>query len=113
MAELVRDYHDNLQTGNRDEKSQEELELRISIILDKIPNAQMLMDPDTSTLSRNITKDQVQKALHITKHKSATGLDGCPYELWKTLNMHHTKAQHSNAASFDIIKTLTKVINNI
>jgi len=63
--------------------------------------------------SWNLTSEHVEKALQLTKNGSVTGMDGCPYELWKTLNAHFVKAKKSNKAGFDIIETLTRVFKDI
>jgi len=47
------------------------------------------------------------------KNGSATGMDGCLYELWKTLNACFVKAKESNKAGFNIIETLTRVFKDI
>lgn len=40
-------------------------------------------------------------------------MDGCPYELWKTLQTKHEEAKQPNQPSFDIIKTLAILFNDI
>ena len=60
-----------------------------------------------------ITENQLSKALLLSKDRSATGLNGIPYELWKTLQKRHDKMKHKNKPSFDIIKTLTYVFRDI
>ncbi|KAF8500497.1 hypothetical protein F5888DRAFT_1596511, partial [Russula emetica] len=52
-------------------------------------------------------------ALKLTKNNTATGMDGCPYELWKTLNQKHLERSKQNKASFDINKTLATVFQDI
>ncbi|KAH9017333.1 hypothetical protein EDB83DRAFT_2178273, partial [Lactarius deliciosus] len=54
-----------------------------------------------------------EEALKHAKNGSATGLDGCPYELWKTLNVRYNKAVEEDRPGFDIIKTLTHVFQDI
>jgi hypothetical protein len=60
-----------------------------------------------------VTQVQVQEALRLSKNGSATGTDGCPYELWKTLLLHYTTNRQPNQQGFDIIKTLTDVFTDI
>jgi len=64
-------------------------------------------------MSWKVTEDQVSKALCRTKDGTATGLDGCPYELWKALEKCHNKLRHGNTLSFDIIKALTQLFQDI
>lgn len=40
-------------------------------------------------------------------------MDGCPYELWKTLNHHHPERADKNKPTFDIVETLMKVFQDI
>jgi hypothetical protein len=47
------------------------------------------------------------------KDGTATGLNGCPYELWKVLEKQHNKLRHKNAPSFNMIKALTYLFQDI
>ena len=86
MAELACDHHDTLQSEDIDPNmSIEEYDMLINDFLNEIPESQRLEDPDRTMMSWKITEEQVSKALQRTKDGTATGLDGCPYELWKTL----------------------------
>ena len=40
-------------------------------------------------MNEQITETQINDALHLSKNGSATGLDGCPYKLWKILKEQH------------------------
>ena len=64
-------------------------------------------------MSWKVTEEQVSKALHRTKDGTAIGLDGCPYELWKALEKRHNNLQHRSMPSFDIIKALTHLFQDI
>ncbi|KAI0042576.1 multicopper oxidase [Auriscalpium vulgare] len=43
----------------------------------------------------------------------ATGLDGCPYELWKKLHEIHLEQVKNDKPSFDVVGTLTTVFQDI
>ena len=87
MAQLACDYHETLQrSGPANQLDPEGNNRQLNNILNKIPNTQKLENPDQTEMNWPITQDQVLRALHITKNGTATGLDGCPYKLWKTLN---------------------------
>jgi len=60
-----------------------------------------------------VRRDQVREAILISKNGSATGMDGCPYELWKKLANEHEKRTKQNKPSFDIIQTLTELMQDI
>src|SRR5258708_19041430 len=64
-------------------------------------------------LDRQIEEPQVRKALKLTKNGSATGIDGCPYELWRALNEKHETDAKERRPRFDVIKTLTLVYQDI
>jgi hypothetical protein len=114
MAQLARDYHDALQQSDvATHPDPEENDHQLEIILNEIPNDQKLVNPDDAAMNWPITEDQVFKALRLTKNGTATGLDGCPYELWKALCDQHDSAKENNQNSFDIIKVLTTVFNDI
>jgi hypothetical protein len=47
------------------------------------------------------------------KNRSTTGMDGCPYELWKKLTNEHEEQMRMNKRSFDIAQTLTELMQDI
>ena len=66
-------------------------------------------------MSQTATITQVQRALagKHAKNNTASGIDGCPYELWKTLNQRNIEKPERNQAIFDVIRTLTTVFQDI
>ena len=87
MAEIARQHHQNLQDKDLARfESEEDRDNAINEVLNEIPEDQKY--PATNEENDNIliSRDQVREALKTAKNGSATGLDGCPYELWKTLN---------------------------
>ena len=40
-------------------------------------------------------------------------MDGCPYELWKSLNQKYEEARKTNTPGFDIAQTLTNLFCDI
>ena len=113
MAELARCYHDTLQNDRLGELTDDSLEQKINEVLEKIPDDQKFPGPETSDLNKGITKEVVEEALRVAKHGSATGLDGCPYELWKELKKRNQEAEEEGKTGFDIINTLTLVFQDI
>ena len=111
MANLARTYHDELQRDGLPQPNHPNINLHQ--ILDKIPNPQTLANPENSTLNSTLTEGQTEKALHLSKNGSATGLDGCPYELWKALKKRFDLASQANKPGFDIIHILTRVLQSI
>lgn len=64
-------------------------------------------------MNQSVIEAHVQKALKFAKNDTATRMDGCLYELWKALNHHHTEKIKLNKPTFDIVKSLTKVFQDI
>ena len=108
MAEIAHNYHESLQNEDiNPDISPEEYNTRLNEILDKIPENQQLADPDQMAMCWKVTEDQVSQALSCTKDRTVTGLDGCPYELWKVLEKQHNHLRTKSTPSFDVIKVLT------
>ena len=114
MAQLARDYHDNLQQdGLTTPVNDEAHEQALNEVLNTIPGDQLLQEPTYTPLNWCATHAQVEEALKLSKNGSATGMDGCPYELWKALHSRYTAARQMNQDGFDVIKALTDVFNDI
>ena len=112
MADLAMRYHDNLQSLDLNPDLDDRKE-RTDIILNEIPENQTLKNSDAQAENQPLTEAQTRKALHLSKNGSATGMDGCPYEFWKALNGLHERSSKANKPSFDIIKTMTRVLVDI
>ena len=76
------------------------------------PKSQKFNSPDAD-INHLIMQDQISMALHSSKNGTAMGLDGLPYELWKLLCNQHNQCSKQNKPSFDLIRCLTLVYNNI
>jgi hypothetical protein len=114
MANLAKDYHQALQhDGLLNNENHNEYEHALNEVLAAIPDAQHLEDPAFTPLNWEATQAQTEEALHLSKNGSATGMDGCPYELWKTLHLHYNTACQVNKEGFNICKVLTEVFNDI
>jgi hypothetical protein len=114
MATLTRDFHENLQEeglqllDNPNEYSQ-----RLTNILREIPPNRKLPEPAHSQMNWEVQEAHTTKAIQLSKNNSATGLDGCPYELWKVLKERHNIAIKNNKKSFNVIKTLIELFQDI
>ena len=114
MAKLARDYHDTLQYQDIiiPDDSPEWIP-KTAAILGEIPGNQHLSDYDLDKAEWILTYEQVEKALHLTKNGTATGLDGCPYELWKELDKKYKEAKSQRKEGFDIVAALTSLFTDI
>ena len=112
MAELAKEYHNSLQTADLlpDEEDHNE---RINLILEEIPIQYTLSDTDAASMNQPLTETQTERALKLSKNGSATGLDGCPYELWKNLKNKYDAEPNANKPRFNIVKVMTTVLDDI
>ena len=115
MAELSRNFHNNLQSKDLAHfRDQEDHDLKLHDVLDAVPASQQLSEPHLTEMNWSATEAQIAKAIELGKNKTATGLDGCPYELWKALkSRHESLSTQPDARSFDIVKALTTITNDI
>jgi Reverse transcriptase (RNA-dependent DNA polymerase) len=114
MADLAKQYHEHLQTEDlHTYQSEEERKTTENEVLQHIPISQKLNNQEQTLLSTGITKKTMEEALCKAKKGSATGLDGLTYEIWKSLNNRHEHTSKHCKPSFDILKTLTIVFQDI
>ena len=114
MAKLARDYHEFLQTKDIIiSENAPDWEGKISHTLNEVKDPQRMTPQDVAKTEWLITYPQVWKVLRLSKNGTATGLDGCPYELWEELDNRYKEAKHQGRPGFDIVGTLTKVYVNI
>lgn len=109
MAEIARKHHDLLQTV--DITADPQREAAITNALGSI--SMKLPDQCKDELVARITPNEVKQALEQCDNGSATGLNGLPYELWKSLSKTFDACKKNNVKGFDVIKTLTTVYNDI
>ena len=112
MAEIARTYHDNLQKAHLLPPDHPDRMAVQNTVLTQIPEHQKFAN-DMSELHTPLTYQQVANALLTSKNSTATGLNGIPYELWKALHERHLKLHKQRKPSFNIIKCLTSVYENI
>ena len=112
MACLAKEYHDKLQQDDAPPE-QADIEINLARALNTIPITQRLGNPNASRLDQLLTEGQTEKALSLTKNGSATGMDGCPYELWKALKKRFNESANTDQPCFNIIKVPTDVLVDI
>ena len=112
MTDIARHHHESLQDNDRPEYDDPQCRQARKSVLEEIPTPQKLNDPN-SPLHALINIEQTHNALNASKNRTATGLDGIPYEVWKTLDSKHIADSKMNRPSFDIVKCLCTVYNEI
>ena len=113
MADLARSHHNNLQKQDIIIQDINERTADIELALRAVPPQQRLEAPERSPMSTMANEDHVLRALSFAKNNTATGMDGCPYELWKALHQRHLERSAKNKISFDITKILTNLFRDI
>jgi hypothetical protein len=113
MAELAKEYHERIQYRDLPPPDDRSWEEAIENTLKAIPGNQKFPNPNNSILNSGISSTFVNLALRSAKNGLATGLDGCPYELWKSLNHDYEEAQKLGKPGFNIVGVLTAVFNDI
>jgi len=113
MAEIAKKYHMNLQKAPLTTDDPPDRNECIYSTINEIPQSQTLNVLTDNDLRHLLTEQNLIDALYSSKMGSATGIDGIPYEAWKTLHEHHKKASAIDKPSFNVIKVLTTVVNDI
>ncbi|KIK32408.1 hypothetical protein CY34DRAFT_45588, partial [Suillus luteus UH-Slu-Lm8-n1] len=112
MAELAKEYYDNLQREGL--APEEEREQALKTVLESITIK--LKAADKTELENNLTEDNIEEVLKLLPNGKAPGTDGIPYEFWKWVN-DKSKSTHKdpegNRIQFEFIKCLTTVYNDI
>ncbi len=112
MAEMARRHHMNIQKDDATVKPPEERELDIGIALDSI-ETEVTMD-QANGLGEEITYDEVEQSLRLSKSGAAPGLDGTPFELWKTLHARFIEDKRfPDRTSFDVVRLLKEAFEDI
>jgi exonuclease III len=112
MAQLARDYHHSLLLKGLDTPPAERDGI-IEDVLAKVDATNKLSDRGNEYLTQKLSEHEVLNALKSSKNGTATGINGLPYELWKTLHNQFETDSKTNKPTFNIIKVLTKVYNDI
>ena len=115
MAELARDFHNDLQSEDLAHlDNPEEYEQKLQEVMDAIPASQKLEEPHLTEMNWSATEAQIAKAIDLGKNKMARGLDRCSYKLWKALKTcHESLLAQPNTTSFNVVKTLTELVTDI
>ncbi len=83
MAEMARTHHMNVQRDDTSTKSNEARECDITAALNNLEAK--VTELQAEQLGDKITYEDVTLSLRFAKNGSSPGLDGVPFEFWKTL----------------------------
>jgi Reverse transcriptase (RNA-dependent DNA polymerase) len=112
MAQLARNYHHNLLQAGLDTPP-DERETVIAEVLASVRPEDTLPDADSTSMGSKLSEQDVLEALKSSKNGTSTGINGLPYGLWKTLHDKYETDAKTNSPTFNIVKALTKVYNDI
>ncbi|KAJ7204924.1 Endonuclease/exonuclease/phosphatase, partial [Mycena haematopus] len=113
MAELARDYHNDLQKDDSEEDQQKKSKDIEDVLGGMESHAAR---PEMADLAKELVEDDVEKALKQSANGTAAGLNGLPTEFWKTLHSTYLSTKESESHEgpvFNVVKFLTRVYNDI
>src|ERR1700743_155438 len=111
MAEMNREYHENLLSLDRDPDEVPDEE-KLSNTIGNIRTE--LSQENIERLRRYISEGEIEAAMTETANDKATGLDGIPVELWKLLHQQYKSAKDNERHNFcNITLVLTKIFRDI
>ena len=64
-------------------------------------------------MNKLLNEENVRHTLALTKNGTATGIDGCPYKLWKVLEKRYNDDTNADKTSFNLIKVLIIIYQDI
>ena len=112
MAELARDYHEELQQQGIDkDETQDARQQAIAAALSDVDTS--LPSEGATLLEGSITRGEVREALRQSAMGKATGTDGIPYEFWSAIDKHWEASQKEKTDAFDGLTFLTTVYQDI
>jgi ribonuclease HI/exonuclease III len=109
MAELAKDYHNNLQT--KDQCIDLSLEAARARAYETITTT--TTPEDNIELAHPLSELEIALALKCLPNYKAAGMDGIPCELWKILEKQYSQSKNTETPQANIVKILTLVFNDI
>ncbi len=112
MADMARSHHMNVQKDEPTVKPAPEREVDIATALGSLEVK--AMESEAHELGKEITYDEILLSLRFSKNGSSPGIDGVPFEFWKTLHARHVEdARHTDRTTFDVVRLLTAAFEDI
>ncbi len=112
MADMARTHHMNVQRDEQGLRPSHEREQDIDSALNSL-EARVSEDQKIG-LERELTYEECALSLRLAKNGTAPGLDGIPFELWKTLHARHVEdLRFPDRQDFDVVKLLTAAFEDL
>ena len=111
MAEIAREYHEQLLAVDRD-PGEEPDEGKLAKVLE---NMKTELSPEgVSILRGDINEEEVALAIADTASDKAAGLDGIPVELWRLLHQQYKSAEENERHKYcNITRVLARVFKDV
>lgn len=112
MAELTRNYHDGLQDAPIDPPVPDDY--RAVKIEEAIASITVQPREEHRTaLGARYSEDMVRHTIRVAPGGKASGIDGIPYELWRTLDDRYVRRREAGEEAFNISLVLAELYNDI
>ncbi len=112
MAEMARLHHMNVQRDDPGSKAASEQEVDIETALSSLN--ERVSQTEALELGGEITYEEILLSLRFSKNGSSPGLDGVPFELWKTLHARYIEdSRHRGRTCFDVVRLLRAAFEDV
>jgi hypothetical protein len=109
MAKTARDYHSSIQDKDQPDEYGRIMATEITLEKCKVH----LSERGFNAMDKDITTDELRDALKLSNNGKAPGMDGIPYEFYKTLDILFQQSKGSDHEMFDVLTFLTKVYEDV
>ncbi|KAJ7847013.1 hypothetical protein B0H14DRAFT_2357352 [Mycena olivaceomarginata] len=109
MAQMARDYYDSVQYKDQPEEYGRMLATEITLEKCKA----RLSEGEFNDIDAELAAEDIAEALRLSNNGKYPGIDGIPYEFYKTLNILHQESKGTDHESFDVLGFLQLVYVDI
>lgn len=99
MAQMARDYHDSVQHKDKPEEYGRMLATEITLENCNVD----LSEREFKDMDAELAVEDIVEALKLSNNGKSPGIDGIPYEFYKTLNILHQQTKGSGHETFDVL----------
>ncbi|KAI0742778.1 Endonuclease/exonuclease/phosphatase, partial [Daedaleopsis nitida] len=112
MCKIAREHHMNLQNDESASLNSEQRKLDTDECLQSLGTDLSLRQ--ASMMDSKISYNENEIALRFSKNDSAPGIDGIPYEVWKTVHARFVEdSRHEDREAFDVLLVLTAAFRDV
>ncbi len=112
MAEMARTHHMNVQRDDATMKPPHERQADITIALNSLEAK--ANEAQSEELGKEISYEECVLSLRFVKNGTSPGLDGVPFEFWKSLHARYVEdSRFTNREHFDVVYLLRAAFEDI